>query len=155
MRINDLTSFLNMIFSSKHFKTSVKIQKGVMDVTPLIDVVFQLIIFFLLSSSFVLQPGIKIELPETPVSSTGVKPSGLSVSILGDGRIFFNEKQIDLKELTQILKSERASNSEEALIIKADQKTHHGVVVEIMGIAKQVGIKRFAIATKPGFNREE
>jgi biopolymer transport protein ExbD len=125
-----------------------------MDITPLIDVVFQLIIFFLLSSSFVLQPGIKVELPETRLSS-GEKPTGLSVSVLKNGRIFFNDKEINLRDLRWILKEEKTGKSYETFIIKADQKTDHGTVVKIMGIAKQVGIAKIAIATKPDFSTED
>jgi len=125
-----------------------------MDMTPLIDVVFQLIIFFLLSSSFVLQPGIKVELPETRLPS-GEKPTGLSVSVLRDGKIFFKDKEINLRELGRILKEEKTGKPNEIFIIKADQKTDHGTVVEIMGVAKQVGIAKIAIATKPDFSAEE
>ncbi len=130
------------------FKMNVKIENRPIDITPLVDVVFQLIIFFMLSSSFVMQPGIKVELPKIhlPVSE---KPTGLTVVIRRDGKIFFKDQEIALDQLGKTLSLEKGGQKLELLIIKADQKALHGRVVEVMGIAKEIGFSRIAIATKP------
>lgn len=130
------------------FKTRLKIENQPIDITPLVDVVFQLIIFFMLSSSFVLQPGIKVELPtlRLPLSE---KPNGLSLTIRRDGSIFFKDHEIQMSELGGILTNEKKKGENELLVIKADQKAFHGRVVEVMGMAKEVGFSHIAIATKP------
>ncbi|MBI1883418.1 MAG: biopolymer transporter ExbD [Chlamydiae bacterium] len=133
------------------FKTNLKVEKGRLDMTPLIDVVFQLIIFFMLSSSFVLQPGIKVELPSVKLPGSE-KPSGLSVVVRRDGKIFFEDREIKLKDLSQRL---REVPSKDLLIIKADEKAEHGTVVQVMSEAKESGISRIAIATKPKWGERQ
>lgn len=116
--------------------------------TPLIDVVFQLIIFFLLSSSFVLQPGIKVELPTVELPS-GDKPKGISISILKNGQLFLEDEKVRIGDIKA--KLIELKKKESLLIIKADRKAAHGKVVEVMAIAKEIGFNDIAIATKPGF----
>lgn len=122
--------------------------------TPLIDVVFQLIIFFLLSSSFVLQPGLRVELPAAHVPE-GEKPAGPSVSILRDGRIFFDDREVTMAGLPEVLSRYRMSDEHPMLIIKADRKTAHGTVVEVMSLARKTGFDRISIATKPAFAQSD
>ena len=143
-----------MNFRSKYFKAKLQMEKGAIDITPLVDVVFQLIIFFLLSSSFVLQPGIKVELPTVKLPK-GEKPAGLSLSILRDGRIFLNDRPIEWKVLQKALQMEKVRQPDQLLVIKADEKAQHGNVVRVMGLAKEVGFARIAIATKPEFFKSE
>lgn len=139
-----------MNFRSRFFRRNTMIEKGAMDMTPLIDVVFQLIIFFLLSSSFVLQPGIKVELPTVELPS-GEKPKGTSISILENGMLFLDDKRVRLDEIKQKLLKLKGRGPASLLIIKADQKSTHGRVVEVMALAKEAGYNDIAIATKPGF----
>jgi biopolymer transport protein ExbD len=139
-----------MNFRSRYFKRNVGFEKGAMDMTPLIDVVFQLLIFFLLSSSFVLQPGIKVELPTVELPS-GEKPAGVSISILRNGLLFLEDEKIQMNEIKVKLVELRKHNKESLLIIKADRKAVHGRVVEVMALAKEAGYQDIAIATKPGF----
>lgn len=136
-----------------YFKMNVSIEKGRLDITPLIDVVFQLIIFFMLSSSFILQPGIKVDLPTVNIPNAE-KPTGPSITIRRDGRLFLNDKEIHLSKLEESLKFEKEGKGDDiVLIIKADQKTPHGKVVEVMAIAKNAGFGKIGIATKPGFEK--
>lgn len=130
------------------FKMNSKIGKSRIDITPLVDVVFQLIIFFMLSSSFILQPGIKVDLPSTH-STKAEKTSGMSVIIRSDGRIFLEDHEVRKSQLKQALFEEKRKRTSDFLVIKADQRARHGLVVEVMAIAKEVGISRIAIATKP------
>lgn len=139
-----------MNFRSRYFRRNIAFEKGAMDMTPLIDVVFQLIIFFLLSSSFVLQPGIKVELPTVELPS-GEKPQGVAISILKNGQLFLEDEKVQMNEIKAKLLELKKYNRESLLIIKADRKAMHGRVVEVMAIAKEVGYKDIAIATKPGF----
>lgn len=142
-----------MNFKFRHFRSNLTLEKRPLDMTPLIDVVFQLMIFFLLSSSFVLQPGIKVDLPATRLRS-GEKSTKFSVSIQRNGQIFFNEEKVRVADLEERLRREKVAEPNELLIIKADEKARHGVVVEVMAAAKRVGIARMAIATKPDFSEE-
>ncbi|MEW5766739.1 MAG: biopolymer transporter ExbD [bacterium] len=126
----------------------VKIKEAGLDITPLIDVVFLLLIFFLLSSSFIMQPGIKVKLPEATTDDIKTKKD-IFVTIARDDTYFLNEESISLAALPDKLRVLAAKEADQLLIIKADREVKHGRVVEVMDIAKKAGIDRLAIATEP------
>ncbi|MDI6791981.1 MAG: biopolymer transporter ExbD [bacterium] len=126
----------------------VKLKEAGLDITPLIDVVFLLLIFFLLSSSFIMQPGIKVTLPEATTDDIKTKKD-VFVTITRDGSYFLNEEAISLAVLPDKLRVMVAGEVDQLLIVKADREVTHGRVVEVMDIAKRAGIDRLAIATEP------
>lgn len=131
------------------FKQNQKIALAIkMDYTPLVDVIFQLIIFITLSSTFVMQPGIKVNLPQA-VTSEAQLEKDIVVSITKEGKIFLMEKRVTLREFPYQLRKVIENIKKEVLIIKADKIVPHGLVVEIMDLAKTVGITKLAIATQP------
>lgn len=123
-----------------------------LDTTALVDVVFQLLIFIILSSTFVMQPGIKVNLPQA-VTSEAQPERDIVVSIMVDGKIFLMDKEVTLTEFPEQLKKVMENIKKEILIIKADKNVRHGLVVEIMDLAKTVGITKLAIATQPKESR--
>ena len=130
------------------FKRHLKISSGRLDVAPLIDVVFLLMIYFMLTSTFIMQPGIKIKLP-TALSTESMEKKEIIVSLTADGSIFYKEKNVTPEELKTILEDESKRNSATMLIIKGDYSVAHGKVVEVMDMAKVAGISSLAIDTQP------
>ncbi len=118
-----------------------------LDATPMTDVVFLLLIFFMLSSSFLIDRGINVKLPKTEISEDQLQTK-LLLTITKDNRIFLNNKQVSMKKLPFQLKTALARQKEKMLIIKADKDVRHGTVVEIMDIAKINGVQKLAIATE-------
>ncbi len=119
-----------------------------LDMTPLIDVVFLLIIFFMLSSSFILQPGIKVSLPESNVSEPQVEKT-VEITITQENFIFYNADRISFDELKLKFLSLTKTAPNSTIVIKADGNVKHFKVVEIMALAKENGLKKLAIATRP------
>jgi biopolymer transport protein ExbD/biopolymer transport protein TolR len=119
-----------------------------LDMTPLIDVVFLLIIFFMLSSSFILQPGIKVTLPESSVVEPQTDKS-VEITLTRDDLLFFNAEKISLEALQGRFRSLAESAPESVLVIKADGDVRHARVVEVMSAAKESGLSRLAVATRP------
>ena len=136
------------------FKRKTDIEKGKLDIAPLVDVVFLLLIFFMLSSSFIIQPSIKINLPDTAVSDSQ-KEEEFSVIIKRDGTVYFNEYEVTLESLKDRIRFIISKNPERVLIVKADKDVRHGRVIEVIGLAKESGVTHFAIATKPGIILKE
>ena len=119
-----------------------------LNITPLIDVVLMLLIFFMISTSFIFQPGIMIKLPKATQSDT-TTPRGAQVMITAEGDVYFERIRSTLDELReQMLKHSDKS----LLLIKADQNVPHGTVVQAMNHAKAAGFQRIAIATRPNDN---
>jgi len=122
--------------------------KGIMlDTTPMTDLVFLLLIFFMLSSSFLFEPGITLKLPKTKTAEIQAERK-LIISIAGDGEIYFNDKLIKLEDLENELRVVLPLARENLLIIRADKDVKHGLVVEVMDRAKVAGAEKIAIATE-------
>ncbi len=128
------------------FKRGVEIAKGRIDLAPLVDVVFLLLIFFMLTSSFVRQPGITVRLPKA-VTSEVLDERNLIISIKASGEIFHNEELITLAELREELQG--AAEQDRPVLIKADQSSSLGRVVEVWDLCRSTGISQVNIATKP------
>ena len=117
------------------------------NITSLIDVMFILLIFFMVSSSFIEQPGMKLELPTTK-STEVTRVENLILHVSRQGEIFLNEKQLAIDSVKTYLIIALAQSEEKTLILKADKEAAHGLVVQLMDIAKQNGFKKIVIGTR-------
>jgi len=128
------------------FKRHMKLEHGLrqIDIAPLIDVVFLLLIFFMLTSSFVMQPGIKIRLPKA-VTSDVVRFENIELVISSENITYFNGKIVTAQELKNLLKQVAGRN--QPVLIKADKRSSLGRVVEIWDMARDLGIAQVNIAT--------
>lgn len=130
------------------FKRHYQIIKGELNLTPLVDVIFLQLIYFMLTSSFIMQPGIKIKLPQATTTQT-IQKGEIFVSISENGIIFYKGQPITIKELEEVFKREKGRNRQLTLVIKADRNVKHGRVVEVMDAGRKQGIDKIAIATMP------
>lgn len=122
------------------------------NLTPLIDVVFLLLLFFMLSSQFVLQPGIQVDLP-TAKAVTLQEQKDLIITITRNREIFVNDQRVSLAQLPNVLLERIAGRAEKVVFIKPDRKVETGLLIETMGIAKSVGIESIGIAIEPETGR--
>jgi biopolymer transport protein ExbD len=102
----------------------------------------------MLSTSFVVQPGIQVKLPKAVTSEIQLKKD-LILTITAENILFLNEEPVTLDKLGEALEAAFAQRKDRILIIKADQEVRHGMVVQAMDIAKLSGADRLAIATEP------
>lgn len=128
------------------FKDSKK--KGTrINVTPLIDVLFILLIFFMVSSSFIEQPGMKLELPAIK-SKESVRVENLVMTISKEGNLMLGDKPVNMDNLNVAIKDMIPNIEEKTLVLKADKNTAHGLIVQIMDIAKRSGLNKIVIGTR-------
>ncbi len=135
-------------------KKASRIHEFSMDMTPMIDCVFQLLIFFMVTTVFAVQSGLKVDLP-TSSTSDAPPEKDLSIVISDKGEMDLNGTRVTMENLETRLRQEKEIFGSKVLIIKADKKAMHGIVVDVMDAAKVVGIEQLAIATdieekKPG-----
>ena len=127
---------------------SVKRKKKVLiNITSLIDVLFLLLIFFMVSSTFLEQPGIKLELPHAQ-SAVVTEQKDFTLYVDKEGTLFLNKDEVNVENLLAKLKEIVPDMIDGALILKADQDVSHGIVVRIMDVAKQSGVRKLIIGTK-------
>lgn len=121
-----------------------------LNLTPLIDVVFLLLIFFMVSTTFEKTSKLKIDLPEASVQATPLLDKKIVIGIDMKGRYYINERQLvntQLKTLKQALIKIAGDNREIPIVLRADAKTPHQSVVRAMDAASQVGLTRLSIST--------
>jgi len=119
------------------------------NITSLIDVVLLLLIFFMISTTFVTQPGIRVDLPKAAAKVNNVAQESNTIVITSDNTIFINRQKIrDVEELRTILSDLRKEQPGDLIVVKADERVAHGIVVQVMDIAKTSGFSRIAIATR-------
>ena len=130
-------------------KRRTEIKKGQLDIAPLIDVVFLLLIFFMLTSNFVLQPGIAVSLPKA-ITSEVLSTDNLVVTLSGQDLLFLNDEPITIGDLSGKIKE--AAQDNKTVLLRADSNSSLGRVVEIWDLCRELGVSQINIATnqKPG-----
>lgn len=128
----------------KRLRRRTEIRKGQLDIAPLIDMMLLLLIFFMLTSHFVLQPGIKVRLPKA-VTSDIVSTDSLILSVTTQDLIYLNYKPLPADQVKELV--EEAARQNSSVLIKADVGASVGRIVEIWDLCRQAGIDRVSIAT--------
>jgi len=122
--------------------------ESVVDVTPLIDIIFQLVLFFMVSTTFVTTPGIEVDLPRSSSDTILRDKDDLNLWVTSDGAVFVDDHPVDWEGLRGALEIAARSNPATLIIIKADQEVDHGRVVGVMDLARSLNLHRMAIATE-------
>ena len=121
-----------------------------LNVTPLIDVVFLLLIFFMVSTTFDKQARLKIDLPEASATAQKQDSDSIVIGIDAKGRFFVNDRQLvnsQLQTLKLALTKTVGDQKDVSIILRADAQTPHQAVVTAMDAASQLGLTRLSIAT--------
>ena len=125
-------------------------KRGVaVDLTPMIDVVFQLILFFLVSTTFALLPAINVNLPESSTAQ-GAEIAGITITVQSNGKMWFNVEQVSLKTLGQKLASfdtEGKKKDEYPVTLEADENVTNGSIVKIFDILREQGFVSINLRT--------
>ncbi len=120
------------------------------NLTPLIDVVFLLLIFFMVSTTFLTQSRIKIDLPEATATHTGQEEEPLEIVIDSQGRYFIGDQQTvntTSKTLKSAISKALGDRGTAPVIIRADAYTPHQAVVTALDVTSQLGLTRISLAT--------
>lgn len=119
------------------------------DMTPMLDIVFQLILFFLVSTTFAILPGIKLNLP-TSHTSEGTSSQGITISAGVEDVLFFNDKQVTEDELGYELSmydTGETAKEEFPVTLEADSEVTNGTVVRIFDIIRENGFSVINLRT--------
>jgi biopolymer transport protein ExbD len=112
------------------------------DLIPMIDIVFQLVVFFMVSSTFIITPGIGIEFPESRTAEP-VAMSRLVVTLVSSDEVYLNKERHTMKSLDEALSDLTDEERERAktLILEADTKVPYGLIVEALDVLRENGFK--------------
>jgi len=118
------------------------------DLTAMIDVVFLLLIFFMISTTFIDAPGLAVKLPEASTTISRTDDKDVRVYLTKDGVISVNDEKVSVQGLQAILSGYGSRASGMTFLLHADTDAKHGNVVELMDLAKNAGFGKLAIATE-------
>lgn len=121
---------------------------AVLDITPMVDIIFQLLIFFLLTATYVKNPHLDINLPQASLNKSADNKKDIEIGVKDNGDIRYDNKNITMEQLEGILRSEYADDAAAIIVIRADKSSTHGRVVDVMDLAKHIGFEKLAIAVR-------
>ncbi|MDG1733101.1 MAG: biopolymer transporter ExbD [Thalassotalea sp.] len=124
-------------------------EEAAIDMTPMLDIVFIMLIFFIVTTSFVKEAGIDVQKPKAANASK--KPSAnIFIAIRENGEIWMDKRAVDVERVSANLEKLLAEQPTDIVIIQADKGAKHGVVVKVMDAIKDAGIDKISIAAASG-----
>ncbi|KLN64532.1 ExbD/TolR family protein [Vibrio sp. VPAP30] len=117
------------------------------DLTSMLDIVFIMLIFFIVTSSFVRESGVEVNRP-TASNVVSQKEAGIFVAITSANDIYIDKRMVDVERVEATLEHLMLDNPDAALVIQADEHAYSGTVVKVMDAAKGAGVKNIALAAE-------
>jgi biopolymer transport protein ExbD len=114
------------------------------NVTPLVDITLVLLIIFMVTTTYIVNPSIKVELPKAVSGSDQVRTT-LALTLTKDGQLYLNGDRTDEAKVLKQIAAELPKNPDLQAIIAADKVVPHGSVVHIIDFVKRAGVRKFAI----------
>jgi biopolymer transport protein ExbD len=132
------------------FSRNARVFRGQLDLTPVANVLFLLLLFILLNSGMVFTPGVRIELPVAgPETLPGTDRPTVVVAVDQGGQLFFNQQIIPLDQLGAQLTRMARSQSNLTLVIQSDKRVSYDTVVQLGQLARQAGMQEVLFALRP------
>lgn len=119
------------------------------DMTPMIDMVFQLLIFFLLTSIFASRPVLDLVLPEAEHAKTGGEREAVHLFIDREGRLFVDQETVPKEALRAVLEKKLEGAPEKTILLSADQSAPFRLFVHVLDVTQGLGLHDLAIVTEP------
>ena len=121
-------------------------EENEINLTPMLDVVFIMLIFFIVTASFVKEAGLDVNRPDAPVTETTPEDANILVAITADDQIFIDRRLIDPRAVRANIERLHAENPEGSVVIQADEDSTNEMLVVVMEAAKQAGVPNVAIS---------
>lgn len=115
------------------------------DISPMMDMVFILLIFFIVTSTFNRETGVEVTKPKAQ-SASEVSKENIMVAITREGTVHINERPVELAALKEILKGMIAKNPEREVVLIADEASQSGLLVQVVDACNLSGAKKVSIA---------
>ena len=122
-------------------------EESELDMTPMLDVVFIMLIFFIVTTSFVKESGINVNTPDAQTAQRQ-ESANIFIAINSDGEVWIDRKPVDIRALRATVARLHAENPQGTVVIQSDEKAHTGVLVQVMDQVRLAGIEKIAVAAK-------
>jgi biopolymer transport protein ExbD len=123
--------------------------ESTVDITPMLDVVFIMLIFFIVTATFIKEAGIDVDKPEAATAVVQEKASIL-VAIDANDQVWINRRQVDLRSVRSIIERLHAENPKGTVVIQADRDSRNDTLVQVMDASRRAGVYDIALAAQGG-----
>jgi len=120
-------------------------EESAVDLTPLIDVVFIMLIFFIVTATFVKETGIDVNKPDAPTATVKEK-ANILIAIDANNNIWIDRRKVDIRAVRPNIERLHAENPQGSVVIQADEMSINKLLVEVMDAARQAGVFNIALA---------
>ncbi len=124
-----------------------KAEEAEINLTPMLDIVFIMLIFFIVTASFVKEAGIEVRKPNAATGESK-KLANIMIAVDPKGQIWIERRRVDIRAVRANIERLHAENPQGSIVIQADRDSQSGIVIEIMEAARQAGVQNVAIATE-------
>jgi biopolymer transport protein ExbD len=118
------------------------------NITPFVDIILVVLIIFMVTATYIVDPSIKVSLPEAATGEAG-EDSSLGITLTSEGEMYLNGETVSEERLREVIRREKARDKDVVCLIAADHEVSHGEVVRIIDVVRQEGVARFALNTPP------
>lgn len=119
-----------------------------LDITPMIDIVFIMLIFFIVTASFIKEAGIDVNRPGA-VTAERKERASILVAIDENGQVWVDKRPVDIRAVRANIERLRAENPEGGVVIQADTESKNGILVKVMDAARLAGVSDVSLAATP------
>lgn len=116
------------------------------DMTPMLDIVFIMLIFFIVTTSFVKEKGLEVNRPKDQEQQNPTKSDAVSILVTDTGQIYMNNRLVDIARVNANIQNYLAETPTDVAVVKAGKKAPHGIVVRVMDQAAEAGIGTISVA---------
>ncbi|MDP5252950.1 MULTISPECIES: biopolymer transporter ExbD [unclassified Vibrio] len=121
--------------------------EATIDLTPMLDIVFIMLIFFIVTSSFVNESGVEVNRPSAS-HATSQKGASIMVAVTANDEIYVNKREVDPERLQASIEQLITDKETAAVVIQGDELAQNGTIVKVIDAAKGAGIQRISLATE-------
>jgi len=130
----------------KHGTLAVDEEENEINLTPMLDVVFIMLIFFIVTATFIKEAGIQVERPDT-VTADKQEDAAILIAISANDEIWIDRKERDPRQVRSVIERLHAENPKGSIVIQADEGSTHEMLVIVLEAAKGAGVSNVAIAS--------
>ena len=128
----------------RRYSQQVEEEAGI-DLTPMLDVVFIMLIFFIVTSSFIKESGIEVTRPQAD-PATGQDKGNILIAVTADGQVWLDKQVVDVRSVRAHVERMRQEQPEGVVVVQADQDARTGLVVQVMDQARLAGVDDVVLA---------
>ncbi len=129
-------------------RSSEEEEESTIDITPMLDVVFIMLIFFIVTATFVKESGIDVNKPD---ATTAVKQekANILIAINANNQIYIDRRNVDVRRVRPVIERLHAENPQGSVVIQADKESKMDIFIQVWDAAKEAGVDNIAIAAEP------